>query len=113
MVVNIIGDSLPRIGVSRSAVHGVERIRLHGSEIPVTQWPYPSTEVACSTVEARRSFPPRHNGVDAAPIRNCPRRQNFGCRGNLQSVASSVVRLLMGASAERERRTMTELPLTA
>jgi hypothetical protein len=53
MVVNIIGDSLPRIGVSRSAVHGVERIRLHGSEIPVTQWPYPSTEVACSTVEAR------------------------------------------------------------
>jgi hypothetical protein len=76
-VVNIIGDSLPGIGVPRSAVHGVERIRLHGGEIPVTQWPYPSAQVTCSSAEARRSFPPRHNGVDAAPIRNCPRRQNF------------------------------------
>jgi hypothetical protein len=38
MVVNIIGDSLPGIGVPRYAVHGVERIRLRGGEIPVTQW---------------------------------------------------------------------------
>jgi hypothetical protein len=78
-VVNIIGDSLPGIGVPRSAVHGVERIRLHDGEIPITQWPNPSAQMACSSVEARRSFPPRHNGVDAAPIRNCPRQSPIGC----------------------------------
>jgi hypothetical protein len=37
-VVNIIGESLPGIGVPRYAVHGVERIRLCRGEIPVTQW---------------------------------------------------------------------------
>jgi hypothetical protein len=50
---------------------------------------------------------PRRPGEDGE-------RRYSGRRDNLQSAASSMVRPLMGASAEKgERRTATELPLTA